>query len=134
MTAWKSWRLIWVVTLLSAVCIVGTGLADADDDEQGGQKGKDKGKGKGPQIVRIDLSQMPKDLAKQVRVYIVDDEPKPEPKKEDKKGKGDKKGKDDKKGAEKGKGDSKGMARIEERLDALLEEIAALRKDLQKKK
>ncbi len=137
MSKWVSWKPIWVLALLSIVCLVGAGWADEESEQPPGGFGKGKGKGKGkkgPEVVKVDLSKMPKELAKQVRDYIVEDEtPKTEPKGEPKgKGKVDFKGKGE---FGKGKGDFKGKdfgkdfgkeggksntAEIEKRIDALI--------------
>jgi hypothetical protein len=168
MNVWRSWQRLCAVASLSVACIVGTGLA-SDDDEREEQKGK---KDKGPQVVRVDLSQMPKDLAKQVkgyvvvqvdlsqmpkdlarqvREYIVADEG-PRGDKKGEKGKGQKdedkgkgKGKKDgekskgKKDEDRGKGkdESRGKgasaSKVDERLDAVIEALEALRKELKRK-
>jgi hypothetical protein len=168
MNVWRSWQRLFAVASLSVACIVGTGLA-SDDDEREEQKGK---KDKGPQIVRVDLSQMPKDLAKQVKGYVVvqvdlsqmpkdlakqvreymvaDEGPRGERKDEKGKGtKGEDKGKSQgKKDGERGKGkkdedrgkgkdesrDKGGSAsKIDERLEAVIEALEALRKELKRK-
>jgi hypothetical protein len=137
MNSWQSWRAAWVVALLAVLCFAGSSLAgsgDNDEEQQGPGKGKGKGKGKGPAIVKVDLSKMPKELARQVKDYIVADEA---PKAKGEYKKFDFKKGDFKKYWEKYKlkeEPKSSTSKIEQRLDQLIQEIEAIRKELKKKK
>lgn len=89
----------------------------AQDNQDQDGKGKGKGKGKGqdkgkdaksdPNIVTVDLSKLPKDLAKELKRYLDREEAK-----------------------KKAEPSSSNTRDLERRLDALARELEALRKDL----
>jgi hypothetical protein len=64
-----SWRGFWAAAALLALAFVTVGSA-ADDDDKGKGKGGAGAKGKGSNVVQVDLSKLPPDLAKQLMKYI----------------------------------------------------------------
>jgi hypothetical protein len=139
----KSWKLLWFVSAVCLACAVSVSVAD---DEIGGGQDKGKGKGKGKnksEIVQVDLAKMPKDLANQVRDYIIpaasegDKGQKGQKGDEDSsKGKGKSKGKSDEKAKPKSdeKPQTPDAAKLEKRIDKIVQQLEDLRLEIQGKK
>jgi hypothetical protein len=140
----------WSALLLCGVALALFAAAPGSADDKGKGKGKDKGKKSN--IVEVDLSQLPKELAKELKAYLKGGDKKDAKSMDDKKGKGkgDDKGKGEKGKGEKGKGEKgkgeKGKGEkvpatpsfsskeIERRLDQLGRELDELRALIRGKK